>query len=279
VEQFSWELSSVYFPSPDEGWAIGKIQSKGVLLHYSNGVWTPVSLYRGWDWELKGLHFTSRSKGWVVGGAEYMGDYAGILLRFSSSPFTDVSGDYWASDYITALYAAGITGGCSPNPPQFCPDSHITRQQMAVFIETSLGRSLDSLPPCYGTVFADVNTETVGDAFCRFIEDFAAQGITGGCGGGNFCPNEPVTRSQMAVFLEAAMGRIPGQLPSTCSGTFEDVNPGTVDELVCRIIEDFAVQGITGGCSSIPPLFCADAPVTRAQMAVFLVAAPSPLQP
>ena len=150
---------------------------------------------------------------------------------------------------------------------------------MAVFIETSLGRSLDVLPPCYGTVFADVNADTAGDAFCRFIEDFADQGITGGCGGGNFCPLEPVTRSQMAVFLEAAMGRIPGQLPPACSGIFEDVNLGAADELVCRIIEDFAEQGITGGCSTTPSRFCPEDPVTRAQMAVFLVAAPPPLQP
>jgi len=45
---------------------------------------------------------------------------------------------------------------------------------------------------------------TTGDLFCRFIEDFANKGITGGCGGGNYCPNEPVTRAQMAVFLVAA---------------------------------------------------------------------------
>jgi len=79
------------------------------------------------------------------------------------------------------------------------------------------------------------------------------------------------------VFIEAALGRIPGQLPSTCSGMFNDVNASTVGDYVCRIIEDFAVQGITGGCGG--GNFCPFNPVTRAQMAVFLVAAPPPLNP
>ena len=39
-----------------------------------------------------------------------------------------------------------------------------------------------------------------------FVEALAAAGITGGCGGGNYCPNNPLTRGQMAVFLSAALG-------------------------------------------------------------------------
>jgi S-layer family protein len=40
----------------------------------------------------------------------------------------------------------------------------------------------------------------------QFIEALVAAGITGGCGGGNYCPDNPVTRGQMAVFLAAALG-------------------------------------------------------------------------
>ena len=36
------------------------------------------------------------------------------------------------------------------------------------------------------------------------IEALAAEGITGGCGAGNYCPSDPVTRGQMAVFLVRA---------------------------------------------------------------------------
>jgi hypothetical protein len=57
-------------------------------------------------------------------------------------------------------------------------------------------------PPCQGNVFLDVNCSGQFDAW---IEQYARDGITGGCGGGNYCPNSPVTRGQMAVFVEKAM--------------------------------------------------------------------------
>jgi len=58
--------------------------------------------------------------------------------------------------------------------------------------------------PAPGTpTFGDV---PVDHQFFRFVEALAAAGITGGCGGGNFCPNAPVTRGQMAAFLSIALG-------------------------------------------------------------------------
>jgi len=55
-------------------------------------------------------------------------------------------------------------------------------------------------------MFSDVNAGTVGDVVCKFIEDFAAAGITGGCGGGRFCPNEPVTRHKWQFLLRQPSG-------------------------------------------------------------------------
>jgi len=40
-----------------------------------------------------------------------------------------------------------------------------------------------------------------------WIDQLAAEGITSGCGGGNYCPENPVTRSQMAVFIAKTFGR------------------------------------------------------------------------
>ena len=51
--------------------------------------------------------------------------------------------------------------------------------------------------------FADVPVGAFGFAQ---IEALAAAAITGGCGGGNYCPNQPVTRAQMAIFLAKALG-------------------------------------------------------------------------
>jgi hypothetical protein len=50
------------------------------------------------------------------------------------------------------------------------------------------------------------NDVPVGHPFLRFVEAMAASGITGGCGNGNFCPDSPLTRGQMAVFLSTALG-------------------------------------------------------------------------
>jgi hypothetical protein len=61
-----------------------------------------------------------------------------------------------------------------------------------------------TLSPAPGVAtFADVPTT---HAFFRFVEALAASGITGGCGGGNFCPDTPLTRGQMSVFLAGALG-------------------------------------------------------------------------
>jgi S-layer family protein len=51
--------------------------------------------------------------------------------------------------------------------------------------------------------FSDV---PVGSGQHRFVEALAAAGITGGCGAGLYCPNDPLTRGQMAVFLSVALG-------------------------------------------------------------------------
>ena len=51
--------------------------------------------------------------------------------------------------------------------------------------------------------FTDV---PVGHPQRQFIEALVAAGITGGCGAGTYCPDAPLTRGQMAVFLAVALG-------------------------------------------------------------------------
>jgi hypothetical protein len=180
-----------------------------------------------------------------------------------SHGFDDVLSDHWAYSHVEAVFEAGITGGCTTSPPLFCPDDPVTRGQMAVFIETALGHSQSACPG----QFADVSAS---DPFCGFIERLAEDGITGGCGNGNFCPGDPVTRGQMAVFIESALGNS----ANACTEQFADV---TAANPFCGFIERLAGDGITSGCGN--GNFCPDKPVTRAEMAVFLVAAPDPLMP
>jgi hypothetical protein len=51
--------------------------------------------------------------------------------------------------------------------------------------------------------FGDVPTSS---AYFKFVEALYAAGIVSGCGGGNYCPGNPVTRGQLAVFLVSALG-------------------------------------------------------------------------
>jgi hypothetical protein len=72
---------------------------------------------------------------------------------------------------------------------------------MAVFLVKAM-YGVDYTPP---TATGEVFTDIPADGFAAaFIEQMAADGVTGGCGGGNFCPNAYITRAEMAVFLVAA---------------------------------------------------------------------------
>ena len=73
---------------------------------------------------------------------------------------------------------------------------------MPIFVLRLLDPALD--PPACGTpMFADV---AASSPFCRWIEELARRGVVSGCGGGNYCPSNPVTRQQMAVFVGVTFG-------------------------------------------------------------------------
>ncbi len=94
------------------------------------------------------------------------------------------------------------------------------------------------------------------------IEWLFASGITTGCSDIQFCPEQVVSRGQMAAFLGRALG-----LPAAGGDTFSDDN----DSVFESDIERFAAAGITRGCSTTR--FCPDDPVTHGQMAAFLARA------
>ena len=174
--------------------------------------------------------------------------------------FTDVPESHWASSYIETLFANGVTGGCGSG--NYCPDSVVTRAQMAVFLlKTKYGSSY-APPAGSGSMFGDVPGSYWS---VNWIEQLATEGITGGCGNGNYCPDAAVTRGQMAVFLLKAKSGL-GYSPPAASGVFGDVSTSYWS---ANWIEQLASEGITGGCGN--GNYCPDNSVTRAQMAVFLV--------
>ena len=178
--------------------------------------------------------------------------------------FADVEMNYWAWQYIERLYNSGITGGCSTNPLSYCPTSPVTRAQMAVFLLKGIHGSSFAPPAVVGsTGFTDVDVTHWAAAW---IKQLAAESITGGCGSGIYCPENTVTRAQMAVFLLKAMHGS-SYFPPNVSATFGDTSGHWAEDW----IEQLAAEGITSGCAA--GLYCPENPVTRDQMAVFLVKA------
>jgi hypothetical protein len=168
----------------------------------------------------------------------------------------------FAFSFIEALGRSGITSGCGGG--DYCPDESVSRAQMAVFLERGM-RGSNYVPlPATGTMFGDV---AAGDFAAAFIEQLASDGVTGGCGGGNYCPGAPVTRAQMAVFLLRAKHGS-AYTPPVATGVFPDVS---ANNFAIDWIEQLAAEGISSGCGGGD--FCPNDPVTRAQMAVFLVRA------
>ncbi len=178
-------------------------------------------------------------------------------------------GDVSTSDpfyaFIENVLHNGVTGGCA-TPGYYCPASTTSRQQMAAFLlKASLGACY--LPPPATGAFADV---PLSNPFAAWIEDLAARGITTGCGPQLYCPFQPVSRKQMAVFLlKTLLGS--SFLPPAPTGIFDDVPADNFRPW----IEDLYGRGITGGCAGGPPpapmSYCPDNLITRGQMAAFLV--------
>jgi len=187
------------------------------------------------------------SFGEAENGEMYMTDHGGRLYRVIAPPFSDIKSSGFYNE-ILWLYYEGITGGCGGG--KFCPESSVTREQMASFLARAL-----HLPVTSKDFFSDDNSSPhEGD-----INRVAAAGITGGCATNRYCPKSNVTRAQMASFLVRAF-----HLPPTSTDFFND-DEGNVHE---NTINALAKSGITGGCATRQ--YCPNSNVTRGQMSAFL---------
>ena len=174
--------------------------------------------------------------------------------------FSDVSPASGFYPFIENIFHNGITGGCGVGI--YCPTNSVTRAQMAVFLLKSKHGAAFVPPPCSG-IFGDVPCPSL---FADWIEELSVEGITAGCGNGNYCPNDPVTRQQMSAFLLKSLNGS-GYVPPPAAGIFGDV---PVSNPFAPWIEDLYNRQITAGCSASPLLYCPADPNTRQQMAVFL---------
>ncbi|HUG08289.1 MAG TPA: S-layer homology domain-containing protein [Acidimicrobiia bacterium] len=172
-------------------------------------------------------------------------------------PYDDVFGDHRFANDIEWLRDTGLTRGCNPDGTRFCPEDYVTRGEMAAFVTRAL-----KLPASSKDWFRDVN----GSIFESAINAIADAGITRGCNppaNDRFCPNDFVTRGQMAALLVRALG----YTDNGGGDLFVDDNGNTFE----IDIDKLGTAGVTRGCN--PPVndrFCPNEFVTRGQMAAIL---------
>lgn len=215
----------------------------------TSGVVTTAKLL---DYETQSVHALT-----VTVGDGSSTDHAAVTVHVTDvdestyNPFDDDDGSIFEND-IEWLALTGITKGCGTR--LFCPKQHVTRGQMAAF----LTRALD-LPATTVDFFTDDETSIFEDAINRL----AASGITKGCGPAAYCPEDTVTRGQMAAFLVRGLG----YTDNGGGDLFTDDDTSIFENDIDRL----ATAGVTKGCN--PPAntqFCPNDRVTREQMAAFL---------
>jgi subtilisin family serine protease len=174
--------------------------------------------------------------------------------------FNDVPTSYWAWPHIEAIAIAGITKGCGPN--LYCPTNPVSRAEMAAFLLRGIHGGGYTPPAPTGNRFSDVPASYWA---AGWIEQLAAEGITLGCGGGRYCPEGPVTRAEMALFLLRSKYGGNYQPPPATGTRFGDVPQ---NYWAAGWIEQLAAEGITTGCGG--GNYCPENSVIRAEMAAFL---------
>ena len=130
----------------------------------------------------------------AIHGAGYVPPDVSTVARFA-----DIPASHWALDWIEQLATEGITSGCSGSPPLYCPESPDgPGPRWPSSSSVPVTERAYTPPPATGTVFTDVPASYWAAAW---IEQLAAEGITTGCAANLYCPGDPVSRDQMAVFL------------------------------------------------------------------------------
>lgn len=198
-----------------------------------------------------------------VSGLGVWGTWAAYFPWSTNQMFNDVNSSSPYFDFINVLRLWQITGGCSATA--YCPDDTVTRGQLSVFlIRAMLGDNFSFASAPY---FTDVPSSS---SFFPYIQKMRELGITAGCGPTTFCPDAPLTRSDAAVLiirgkLKALFG---DSFPYPTTAYFTDVS---TTGYAFPFVQKMRELSITAGCG--PTQYCPDAPVSRAQMAVFIVRA------
>lgn len=215
---------------------------------------------------------------------------ATVQLTGTASQHTGPGGATYITPDSSAAYGSITPGGrascyaATGNCYQLGVVSSSTRPALhwdSMFVETVTGGATKQWTLHIGATFSDVPTT---EYYYAAVEALVHHNITMGCGGNLFCPADTLKRSDAAMFLARAKaggdasvpasGSIPGLGNYNCTtgghSVFADVAPETH---YCRHVHYLAVQNITAGCATSPPMYCPDDMVKRWQATMFVARA------
>ena len=185
------------------------------------------------------------------------GDLTTIL-----TPFADVSPADSFLPAIDLMRQYGIDPGCGGSPALYCENDYTTRGEMAVLVTRSVMGG-DDFTYAATPYFTDVPAT---HPLFQWVQKMRDLQITAGCGPTTYCPDDSVTRGQMAVFIIRARYGATAAFDSPPIPLFTDV---LASNIFFPWIQEMKQLGITTGCG--PTTYCPDDPVTQGQMAVFLM--------
>lgn len=222
------------------------------------------------EWVAPGLHFEIRYNGAAVNPYPELVDAP--VLSTPGGPGAGLGPDHFSDDdgsvherAINRLHELGITRGCNGGT-EYCPDEPVTRGEIAAFLRRFL-----ALEPSADDFFADDD----GAIFEEDINALVSSGIGIGCSDAEFCADRPLRRDEMAEFLVRtfATGEPERFANPDRSDFFTDDAGNEFEESINRL----RYAGVTIGCSDDDSArYCPDDPLTRGQMATFIIRAIEP---
>jgi hypothetical protein len=194
------------------------------------------------------------------------------------SSFADVPSGYVYFDDIEILYANGLTGGCSNNPLNFCPDQIMNRGQAAVFmLRGNFGNNF--VPDQAAHIFQD---DWSGGAWAEsWAEAMRENGFSSGCLASplKYCPWDQIPREQAVIFALRLKYGMDYQPPAATGTLFADMTDA--DYYATAWAEQAYRDGLIPSCgtSGSKPLICPRALVSRGLAAYMIVRAKSLTMP
>lgn len=156
---------------------------------------------------------------------------AKLELLDNGQSFADVPGDHWAAEAVA--FASGHELFHGTGAGQFSPDQPMSRGMLAVVLH-----NLERNPEAAGGSFEDVDD---GQWYAQAVTWATEQGIVTGYGGGQFGPDDNITREQLAVIL----WRYGGQPAAAQNLPFSDADQASPWALTA--LSWAAEQGILNG--------------------------------